>query len=230
MPRLMIRQDSPPSRLAHKPPVETPTRMSVGSRGSTSTELMPGCSPPATPNHCRRSGRRHSVSFSAQVSPLSSERNSPPGIVPAHRRPGTPPLSMTQILPSDHGCGSSQASSGFGGKDGAASSRHPEAPSRRHSFAPKCPRSSAAWTACRLSLRQHRADRVAEEMHIDDVPPGIRLGAASRQFEQTLARADIKPLGHTLPLNRPSGPGTHRFRHRRQPDRRGRSGPVPARR
>src|ERR1044071_232352 len=111
MPRLMIRHESPPSRLAHNPPVETPTRISEGSRGSTSTELMPGCSPPATPNQLRRSGRRQRLSISAQVSPLSSERNSPPGIVPAHNRPATPPDSITQILPSDQGCGSSDASS-----------------------------------------------------------------------------------------------------------------------
>src|SRR3954462_12622118 len=52
-------------------------------------------------------------------------------------------------------------------------------------------------------LRQHRADRVAEKVRVHDVPPGIRLGAATRQLEQTLARADIKPLGHTLSLNRP---------------------------
>ena len=51
-------------------------------------------------------------------------------------------------------------------------------------------------------LRQHRADRVAKEMHIDNVPP-CSSGAALRQFEQTLARADIKPLGHSLPPQPP---------------------------
>ena len=69
MPRLITRQVVPPSRLAHTPAVETPTRISSGSRGSTNTEPMPGCSPPATPNHFLRSGIRHSGSLSDQFSP-----------------------------------------------------------------------------------------------------------------------------------------------------------------
>src|SRR5690242_13799067 len=56
---------------------------------------------------------------------------------------------------------------------------------------------------CGVILGQHRADRVAEKMHIYDVPPCISSGAAPRQFEQTLARADIKPFGHTLPRQPP---------------------------
>ena len=144
MPSLMMLHEAPPSVLAQTPAVETPTRMSSGLRGSISTELMPGCSPPATPCHCRRSGINHSGSFNDQDSPPLSERKSPPGIVPAHNRPGTPPGSMTQILPRDQGCGSSAASSGLGGNAGAASSCHASAPSRRHNFAPKCPRSRAA--------------------------------------------------------------------------------------
>src|SRR5712692_9098233 len=103
MPRLMSRHEAPASLLAHTPAVDTPTRISEGSCGSTSTELMPGCSPPATPIHCRRSGMRHSASLSDQDTPPSSERNGPPGMVPAHRRPATPPGSSTQILPSDQG-------------------------------------------------------------------------------------------------------------------------------
>ena len=91
-------------------------RMSEGLHGSINTELMPGCSPPATPNHCRRSGICHNASFSDQDSPPSSVRKSPPGSVPAQTRPGTPPGSSAQILPSDQGRGSSPASSGLGGK------------------------------------------------------------------------------------------------------------------
>src|SRR5271166_38545 len=86
----------------------------------------------------------HSASFSDQDWPPSSERKSPPGIVPAHRRPATPPPSSTQILPSDQGWGSSSASGGFGGNAGGASSCQTPAGSRRHSLAPKWPRSSAA--------------------------------------------------------------------------------------
>src|SRR5215471_11830351 len=118
MPRLMMRHDPPPSVVAHTPAVETPMRMSRGSRGSTSTELMPGCSPPATPSHCLRSGMRHNGSFSDHDAPPSSERKSPPGIVPAHSVPATPPVSRTQILPSDQGCGSSPEPSGLTGNAG----------------------------------------------------------------------------------------------------------------
>src|SRR5262249_57220097 len=100
--------------------------------------------PPATPFHFRRSGMRHSVSFSDQEAPPSSERKSPPGMVPAHRRPATPPGSSAQTFPSDQGWGSSPASSGFGGNIGAASSLQAPARSRRHNLAPKWPRSSAA--------------------------------------------------------------------------------------
>src|SRR5207248_8041932 len=70
--------------LAHTPAVDTPIRMSAGLRGSISTELMPGCSPPATPIHCRRSAMRHSGSFSDHEVPPSSERNSPPGKIGKH--------------------------------------------------------------------------------------------------------------------------------------------------
>src|SRR6516162_11151393 len=134
MPRLMLRHEMPASVLAHTPAVDTPMRMSAGLRGSTSTEAMPGCSPPATPDHCRRSGMCHSASFSDQDRPPSSERKSPPGIVPAQRRPATPPGSITQILPSDQGWGSPSASGGFGGKAGGASSCQAPAGSRRHSL------------------------------------------------------------------------------------------------
>jgi hypothetical protein len=40
--------------------------MSAGLRESTSTEAMPGCSPPATPDQRRRSGMCHSGSLSDQ--------------------------------------------------------------------------------------------------------------------------------------------------------------------
>src|SRR4051794_21382686 len=52
----------------------------------------------------------------------------------------------------------------------------------------------------RITLGQHRADWIAEKADIDNVP----TGAAARQFEQTLARPDIKPLRHAFPLNCPS--------------------------
>src|SRR4051812_23289055 len=55
---------------------------------------------------------------------------------------------------------------------------------------------------CPTALGQHRADRIAEKVYIHNLP----TGAAARQFEQPLARPDIKPLRHSLPLNRPSGP------------------------
>ena len=145
IPWLMRRHEAPASVLAHNPAIDTPIRISSGLRGSTSTELMPGSSPPATPIHCRRSGICQSASFSTQDAPPSSERNSPPGMVPAQRRPATPPGSSAQILPSDQGWGSSEAFSGLGGNTGTAISRH-AVPSRRHSLAPKWPRSSAAVT------------------------------------------------------------------------------------
>src|SRR5690349_11778186 len=97
MPRLISRHDAPASGVAHTPAVEMPSRMSAGLRGSPSTVLMPGSPPPATLPHLRRSGMRHSVSTSDQDAPPSSERNSPPGIEPAHSRPGTPPGTMFQI-------------------------------------------------------------------------------------------------------------------------------------
>src|SRR5438105_3005591 len=111
----MICHEAPASVLAQRSAQDMPTRMREGLRGSINTELMPGCSPPATPNHCRRSGICYNASFSDQDSPPSSERKSPPGIVPAQTRPGTPPGSSAQILPSDQGWGSSPASSGLGG-------------------------------------------------------------------------------------------------------------------
>ena len=46
-----------------------------------------------------RSGRSHSARLSTHVSPPSPERKSPPGIVPAHKTPGSsgPPVSSDQI-------------------------------------------------------------------------------------------------------------------------------------
>src|SRR5947208_8473072 len=120
MPSLMMLHEAPPSVLAQTPAVETPTRMSSGLRGSISTELMPGCSPPATPCHCRRSGINHSGSFNSQDSPPFVGAEEPARHRPGPQPPGdTPPGSMTQILPTDQGCGSSAASSGFGGNAGA---------------------------------------------------------------------------------------------------------------
>ena len=78
------------------------------------------------------------------VTPPSSVRKSPPGIVPAQMRPFARPGSSDQILPSDQGCGSSFASSGLGGKAGAASSVQAPPLLFFQSFAPKWPRSSAA--------------------------------------------------------------------------------------
>src|SRR5438105_5404346 len=53
-----------------------------------------------------------------------------------------------------------------------------------------------------VGRRQHRRDRVAEELHIDHVPSAV----AARKFEQTLAGSDIKPASHpSPPLNYRTG-------------------------
>src|SRR5580693_3737894 len=167
----MICHVAPVSVLAHRPAQDTPMRMSEGLRGSINTELMPGCSPPATPNHCRRSGKCHSASFSDQDSPPSSVRKSPPGIVPAQTRPGTPPGSSAQILPSDQGWGSSPASSGLGGNAGAGCSPV--------SGAVAAPQLGAEMAEIQrgiddaLGSSQHGRNRIAEKLYVDNVPDAV---------------------------------------------------------
>ena len=168
-------------------------RMSEGLRGSISTELIPGCSPPATPNHCRRSGICQSGSFSDHDSPPSSERNSPPGIVPAHSRPGTPPGSSAQILPSDQGWGSSPASSGFGGNAGTGSSRQLSAAVAAPQLGPEMAEIERGIDGA-VGARQHRGKRVAEKMRVGDFPAAVM----ARDLEQTLVGRDIEPVRHPL--------------------------------
>lgn len=180
MPWLIRLQLAPVSVVAQTPAVEMPSRMSAGLRGSTRTVLMPGCSPPATPIQRRRSGIRHKGSFSAQVAPQSSDRNNPPGIVPAQTRPGTPPGSSAQMRPSDQGAGHPRHPRAWAGRP------VPPVPANR------LPASDAtAWhrngrdrgrQQAAVRLRQHRRHRVAQEVRAGDVP----AAAASFQLEQAL--------------------------------------------
>ena len=104
--------------------------------------------------------------------------------------PATPPGSITQILPSDQGCGSSPASSGFGGKAGTASSRQ----SPGGVAAPQLGAEMAEVErgVDHAVMRQHGRNRIAEKPHIGDLPAAV----AARQFEQTLAGPDMKPIRH----------------------------------
>ena len=97
----MICHEAPASVLAQRPAQDTPTRMSEGLRGSINTELMPGCSPPATPNHCRRSGICHNASLSDHVSPPSSLRYKPPlfDSIIAYTLSGFVALTVTPMIP-----------------------------------------------------------------------------------------------------------------------------------
>src|SRR5439155_23642320 len=45
-----------------------------------------------------------------------------------------------------------------------------------------------------VSLRQHRRDRVAEEMRVGDLPCAV----AARGFKQTLVSRDMQPICHPL--------------------------------
>ncbi|MCZ7685136.1 MAG: hypothetical protein M5U28_42745 [Sandaracinaceae bacterium] len=97
MPRLRERHDLPPSVVSSTPAVETATSTRSGSRGSTTTEWMPGAKSPSAagvPNQCvtpepfpsERSPPRdswfQSAMQSAKLSPPSSLTKSPPGMVP----------------------------------------------------------------------------------------------------------------------------------------------------
>src|SRR4051794_16931802 len=98
MPSPSQAQVSPPSLVTQTPPQETPTATLSESRGSTQTEWAPAKSRPP-PNHCLRRGSSHSGRLSDQVSPRSSERNRPPGTVPAQSVPGwsLPPVVSSQM-------------------------------------------------------------------------------------------------------------------------------------
>lgn len=142
---------APASMVPITPPQETPMTTRLASVGSTSTLEIPGISPPATPNQRLRSGIDQSGSLSCQLSPPSSDRNRPPGMVPAQMRPSTPPGVRFQMRPTVQGCGSSSASSGFGGNAGTWTSCQSPSPTRRQRCAPKWPRSSAANTVSPLA-------------------------------------------------------------------------------
>ena len=45
-----------------------------------------------------------------------------------------------------------------------------------------------------VGVCQHRGDRIAEELRVDDLPRPV----AARDFEQTLAGSDMEPIDHPL--------------------------------
>ena len=106
MPVAVGSQLPPPSRVVHTPPHDTPTFTCRESRGSTSTEWMPGWSAPP-PNHSSRRGSSHSGRLSDHDSPPSSDRNRPPGSVPHQITPGSsaPPGASAHTSFSDQSAG-----------------------------------------------------------------------------------------------------------------------------
>src|SRR5204862_1580992 len=95
------------------------------------------------PNQFARSGRSHKARTSSQLLPPSSDRNSPPGNVPTHSRPGwsAPPYSSAQMSLSVAGVGglpspvATVASAGYAGD--ARSSHVAPASGENFSFTPK---------------------------------------------------------------------------------------------
>ena len=106
---------------------------------------------------------------------------------------GGPPLSITHILPSDQGWGSSAAFSGFGGNIGPAISRHRPSRSRRHNLAPKWRRWRAAETAPSASAK------TAETGSPRKCVLTISQWPLARELEETLAGPDMEAICH-LPL------------------------------
>ena len=45
-----------------------------------------------------------------------------------------------------------------------------------------------------VGVGQHRRDRISEKLHVGDLPDAM----AARQFEETLAGCDMKPICHPL--------------------------------
>jgi len=134
---------APPSRVRHTPPLDTATTTVRGSRGSTQIEWMAAWSAPP-PFHFTRVGWFQSDSTSFHDAPRSSERNRPPGIVPAHSAPGASvAASSAQMFFVAHSralphMSLSTKPSGLGGYAGMASSVHVSpASSERCSFTPK---------------------------------------------------------------------------------------------
>src|SRR5512143_1389344 len=92
IPLIITRHVLPPSTVSCTPPPDIPKYRCLGSRGSTMIECsfgpsgVPSCT---VPIHSRYCGSSLMVENGDQVTPPSSERNSPCGEVPAYQTPGS---------------------------------------------------------------------------------------------------------------------------------------------
>jgi hypothetical protein len=125
MPFEALLQLAPASAVAQAPPQDMPVTIRRLSPGWIAIECRPGASLPP-PNQSFLPGIASKASLRCQVAPLSSERNSPAGMVPAQIVPGmsAPAGSSAQIMPT---LGAS-LSSAFG-KAGTATSLQRAPPS-----------------------------------------------------------------------------------------------------
>src|SRR5207244_1341053 len=59
-----------------------------------------------------------------------------------------------------------------------------------------------------VGVRQHRRNRIAEKLYVDDVPRAVM----AHDFEQTLVGCDMEPLRHPLlPFSRRTAPEIYKL-------------------